>query len=749
MNSFKLPPISDEQMNVVINSDSNVIVDSVAGSGKTTTILHLAKTMQDLKTSDMILLLTYNKKLKLETRKKIEFLGLRNIEAHSYHSCAVKYYDHECFDDYRLMRVINGLPNSQLHGVCRLPSFTRIIIDEAQDMTEVYFKFVCTLVRDLPINRQYLKFAIIGDKFQSIFAFNGADKRFIQYADTLFSLFTGVPNWIPVKLSTSYRITRSMAAFINQVVLKNDRLKAIKDGPPVEYIICNTFGQYPTEIVQKTLLQRDYNGNRIYRNDDVFIIAPSVKSIRSPVRKVANSLSALKIPIHVPGSDDEPLDEDVLRGKVVFSTFHQVKGLERKIVFLFGFDLSYLDFYAKNASHDVCPNTLYVALTRAMEQMFIFHHHGHDYLPFLDKDRMYDRQSYVNITQKEKIHNSSSKTVQTHINVADLTRHISAKVVLDAVQYFEFKEVIGVKSEIEIPVRVDSSNKEDKNSLTETVAEINGIALASYFEYVTTGNMQILDELIKEYGQKNRQNEIQGLVVEKNDYSFHMTPENLLRLANQYCAYRTEYIYKLNQINKYDWLSEEHLELALDRMKGHLSNECEFEIKVESRPILGKTLKGHLDIYDKKSNTLWEIKAVKALKFEHFIQTAIYGYLFQKALDTNPEYQRKYLVSDHKSVDVPETKPFVCKTFNILSGQIYEISFDSIAIEGMIEMIIFAKYFDGRSADDDEFVSSLLKIQYDYTQPYNPNRVRASLPLLVKKEESKINEKILNDDFLF
>lgn len=739
MNSFKLPPASDEQMNVVANSDSNVIVDSVAGSGKTTTILHLAKTMADLGKPDMILLLTYNKKLKLETRNKIDLLGLRNIEAHSYHSCAVKYYDHECFDDYKLIHVINGPPNSARHGVMRLPTFTRIIIDEAQDMTEVYFKFVCTIVRDLPIDRRALKFAIIGDKFQSIFAFNGADKRFIQYADTVFALFTGIHNWVSVKLSTSYRITRSMAAFVNQVVLKNDRLKAIKDGSPVEYIICNTFGKYPTEIVHKTIFQKDHTGNRIYRNEDVFIIAPSVKSMNSPVRKVANYLSGLKIPIHVPGSDDEPLDEDVLRGKVVFSTFHQVKGLERKIIFLFGFDMSYFDFYAKNASHEVCPNTLYVALTRAMEQMFIFHHSKHDYLPFMDKDRMFDNQRYVNITQKEKVYNSSNKSIQTHVNVADLTRHISAKVICDAIGFFEHKEVVSAKTEIEIPIRVDSSNKENKSVLTETVAEINGIALASYFEFVTTSNMQILDELVK-YGKTD----IKGLA----DEVFNMTPENLLRLANQYCAYRTEYIYKLNQIDKYDWLTEEHLEQALDRMKGYLSDECEFEIKVESfRPVLGKTINGRLDVYDKKSNTLWEIKAVKTLKFEHLIQTAIYGYLFQKALDTNPEYQIKYLQSDNF-----EFKPFICKTFNILSGQIYEISFDPVGIEGMLEMIIYTKYFEGKSADDDTFVSGLLGIQHEYTQPFDMNRVRASTPILTKKignDESKVTSKILDDDFLF
>ena len=565
--AFQLPPISEEQMFGISNSNSNLILDAVAGAGKTTFILYLAKIMQDMGSPDMFLLLTYNKKLKLETRKKIELLGLRNIEAHSYHSCAVKYYDRECYDDYKMIHVVNNISNQlsvSQNKAMKLPPFTRIIIDEAQDMTELYYKFVCAIVRDIPGDKRLLKFAIIGDKFQSIFAFNGADRRFIQYADVLFAAFSGIPSWLPCKLSTSYRITRSMAGFINNIALKNDRLKAIKDGPPVEYIVCNTFPvpkrvnnykTFPGEILLELLKSKKY------QNEEIFVIAPSIKNVASPVRIVANYLSQNYIPIYVPGSDEEPLDEDVLRGKVAFSTFHQVKGLERKIVFVFGFDASYFDFYAKNLSKETCPNTLYVAITRAIEQMFIFHHYQNDYIPFIDKEKLLERPSYVNLTIKEKqFNNSSARIKQTNINVADLTRHISAKVICDAMGFFNYKEIAPIQDEIDIPVRIDSSFKiTDKDSLTETVAEINGIALASYFEFVTTENMQILDELVKEYGRSGKLNEISGLLYEKPetpdlksvmknlnklslhnesqplDYSFNMTPENLRKLSKQYC----------------------------------------------------------------------------------------------------------------------------------------------------------------------------------------------------------------------
>jgi hypothetical protein len=89
--SSSLPSASEEQMEIIkrIQEGCNVIVDSVAGSGKTTTCLHIAKECPFLS----ILLLTYNKSLKAETRERVKSLGIRNLEVHSYNAMGVKYYN--------------------------------------------------------------------------------------------------------------------------------------------------------------------------------------------------------------------------------------------------------------------------------------------------------------------------------------------------------------------------------------------------------------------------------------------------------------------------------------------------------------------------------------------------------------------------------------------------------------------------------------------------------------------------------
>ena len=99
-----LAKASTEQ-NIIINAikTNNVKVNSVAGSGKTTTVLHMAKEL----CKESILLLTYNARLKLETRKRKTELGLNNLSVDSYHSFCVGNYNRKCFKDSVIIKILD------------------------------------------------------------------------------------------------------------------------------------------------------------------------------------------------------------------------------------------------------------------------------------------------------------------------------------------------------------------------------------------------------------------------------------------------------------------------------------------------------------------------------------------------------------------------------------------------------------------------------------------------------------------
>ena len=88
---------SEEQKIIIdyVKNKNNVIVDACAGSGKSTTILSMAKQLNRRK----FLQLTYNSLLRHEVKDKIKELKLKNITVHTYHSLAVRYYMSNSYTD--------------------------------------------------------------------------------------------------------------------------------------------------------------------------------------------------------------------------------------------------------------------------------------------------------------------------------------------------------------------------------------------------------------------------------------------------------------------------------------------------------------------------------------------------------------------------------------------------------------------------------------------------------------------------
>lgn len=165
----ELAPPSTEQSTIIgaIHGGQNVMVNSVAGSGKTTLALHIAK----CNTARSVLLLTYNKRLKEETRAKVVGNLLTNMEVHSYHAMGYKFYADSCFRDNGLRMVVE----QDIEPRRAVPNYDIIIVDEAQDMKKVFYAFVHKLLRDMSKSKPLL--VIVGDENQCIFKFNEADHR--------------------------------------------------------------------------------------------------------------------------------------------------------------------------------------------------------------------------------------------------------------------------------------------------------------------------------------------------------------------------------------------------------------------------------------------------------------------------------------------------------------------------------------------------------------------------------------------
>ena len=632
--------LSDEQKVIVdaVQDGYNVIVDAVAGCGKTTTCLNIADVCHD----KSILLLTYNSGLKNETRNKVLLNELDNMEVHSYHSFCVKYYHKTCYDDLQMYRFLNDI-KSELEVKF---SYDIIILDEQQDMKPLFFELVNKIISDNKLNPQICLF---GDIHQNIYSFAGSNEKYLTHAD---EYIESSNEWKRLKINTTFRITDKMADFMNTILLNDKRLITTKIGSHVKYLICDPYKPIPIINLIENYL------NNGYKYDDIFILAPSIKSKKTPIMALENRCVKKNYPCYV--SNDDSIDEDIMKGKIVFTTFHKSKGLERKIVIVYNFDSS-LYYYSRDAPKNKCPNNIYVAATRALEELIVIHSEQQDYLPFINKMILSD---YCEISGSLAIKKAYDKQINPNL--------ILNKSVTDLIKGLNVDKIINVLDHIKYDIIKEPSKKIELNSkllcneLYEDISAINGTAIPAYYEYLKTGSSYLYDRIscIDDLLQC-QQDKINDIL----DRSTKLTISDFLYMTILYDSYTSGYTHKLEQIDNYNWFDTPSELSKLKRMLKNINNNIiannqDYEVPISKLISPNERLNGIIDCIDNESKTVWEFKTTSYISESHILQFALYAFLCSTIY---PNYNYCIL--------------------NILSGEVIKLDMDNTNLDKMIECI--------------------------------------------------------------
>ena len=651
--------VSEEQLYICnsVQEGKNVIVDACAGSGKSTTVLSTCRFMPESK----FLILTFTRTLKTETLEKVKHLNIMNADVHTYHSLAVSYYDRNAYTDNQLMNVINK--NVKL---LKTPdkSYDVIVIDEAQDMSRIYYDFVKKFTNDLNFPFQLL---VLGDYKQCLYQFKGSDVRYLTRSEFLWKdnrLLKNKDDWIYATLNTTYRLTRQMAYFVNNVLLGEEKLIACRDGPPVKYFV-SSFYQIPDEIFGfiNRIVKTEKTGNY----DDFFILSPSIKKSQL-IKIIENKLVANNVPCHIPLIEDSEMNERVIENKLVFCTFHSSKGRQRKYVIVLNFDNTYFDYNATNNPRNICPNTIYVATTRATNQMYIYEQmkynkednpqrtiYSFDFLKlnheemqrepankYIEFIKKIPSQIPLYVTQPNLINEVKPVTYRT--NPSDLTKFLSYKIIdsifpiIDKIWQLEYKDPV----EIHIPNIIETPTG------FEDVCDLNGIVIPLiYYDYYHNSNASVLREIINGY---LRNKEKPDPFIKKNIMvapEICNTTNDYLYLANITQTIKDKLHFRLNQINNngYNWLSTDIINTCINRLsyfipvKNNVFKIEETIINYENNQtyinrLLSKYFPSHIkfkfnaivDIVT--DHTIWELKCTNDITFEHKIQVVIYAWLW-------------------------------------------------------------------------------------------------------------------------
>lgn len=421
---FSLDQLSGEQRQVVdavVHDRCNVIVNAVAGSGKTRTALvtsmewvssHViekdviagevyANSVIDLhpiaRVVPVVLLVAYNRLLMEDMVKQrdahVPPLLRGYIEIRTIHSLGRQYFGGDGItkdgDLYKWMK-------NQESPKKPFPPYRLVIIDEAQDLNPILFNFLHFVLARL----RHPQLLILGDPFQLLYRFNGADERFILEADERFAEVAAPAPFKRFKLSICFRITHEMANWVNIHLNPNNLSRAV--APPswcfddYRQQIADWWGDgiranprrppAPGSVTycSRSVIHPRFRSRRVineiigvlqqYDSNNFALLSFSVSNEKSPAREVTNSLGFVAGTrqswfIDTGKNLDEGNDSSLRRNKRIASTIHKFKGRECDAIVLVGFD----GFYETMGNSDPRDlfNVFYVAATRARMRLHI------------------------------------------------------------------------------------------------------------------------------------------------------------------------------------------------------------------------------------------------------------------------------------------------------------------------------------------------------------------------------------------
>lgn len=636
----------------------NIYINAGPGCGKTTTTIELIRRNK----KNRFIMITYNSRLKKEGRDKIEEMGLENGEAHSFHSLVYKYYS-KGYNDENIKKVLND--NIELKEGWGEDT---IIIDECQDMTYLYHKIIKKYMRDK--KRKY-QIIIIGDINQSIYGYkmdNNSDHRYLTLCEHIYKKYSD-RGWEKLKLSESFRITKSISYFINKHIIENNIISKKEETHKVYYINCNIWRSIWGDIKDIIDVEGlDIKKNKIYvlgRTGKLYYHRNWIEK-KLPVMNLLNDMSRENLQIYYNNKNKEQSNRNLecMANKVCFLTFHGSKGLECDISIIFGMDTwKEIETYQDMINERNCR---YVGCSRSKKLLIIIKDVKNKDFHTISMDKLKNNNNveYRQIGE-DGGKNGGKKDKEKYETVTGITDKIEDIIMREIKKKIKIKKI---KKGEEIRIRDILKQRINDKTYKEDVCALNGIFMGAYIEMEIKNEIRIIKEdlienlnrILKYYEEageyikkKERKEKERNHIIKKYDRIMkkrereQMDINEILKLCNKKKCYGNEQYFILKQIKRYDWIKIKDCEKIRDNFYNAMKEinidlkkeDIEFEKKTQGKcEEYNSTIRGSIDI--KIKDKVIELKMVNEILDKHILQAMLYG-LMEDAKDTYI-YNMKY-----------------------------------------------------------------------------------------------------------
>ena len=309
----------------------NLSIRARAGSGKTTTILSIAKALSGKK----IEILTYNRALSNECTAKITQQGI-DAACHTIHAKFSRCCGLVCNDDFGLLEQ------------AKIERFDAdvVMIDEVQDLRPLLLE---ALLKMIPLDKQII---VVGDELQILYDYCMGDEAtdFVLMSPEIAFMNVSKREWKTHELYGSFRLTASCAVFVNCIWNSNIHSLSKEEDSPVDLVIASPWSDKVTRLIRKTI---DH-----YGSSNTMILNQSLQG-NCPLRSHVNRLLKQGYLFHIKEFARGFDNSEDFHNKTRVWSYCSSKGCEADAVIVFG--------------ADICPagNDLGVACSRAKKKMIV------------------------------------------------------------------------------------------------------------------------------------------------------------------------------------------------------------------------------------------------------------------------------------------------------------------------------------------------------------------------------------------